>query len=151
MIQVDGKSTRVAIRQPMLLRVYVVGYLVFWTGTITWTTVLRNHGSAVAIGLLFILFGIAIGYRMLQLGVHSGPDGTLTIRNSLGRRRLTRAEIEDFRFGTNGGRLGMQSIHVLLRDGTVYRIDVTNTALGLGRKRNTASMGSLKAWLHDSD
>jgi hypothetical protein len=83
-IQVDGKSAGVAIGQPMLLRVYVVGYLALWTGTIIWTMVLGTGGSAAAVGLVFIVFGLVIGYRMIQLGVRSGPDGTLTIRNSLG-------------------------------------------------------------------
>jgi hypothetical protein len=148
-IQADGKPAQVAIGQPMLLRACVVGYLIFWTATIVWTMVLGDRLSSAAVGLVFIVFGLAIGYRVFRIGVRSGPDGTLTIRNNHSTRRLTRAEIEDFRFGGSGG-LGQQSIHALLRDGTVYRMDVTNTALGLGRKRNAAGLRTLRAWLHSS-
>ncbi len=79
----------------------------------------------------------------------SAPDGTLAIRNNLGTRVLTRTKIEEFRLGTSGGtRLGQQSLQALLRDGTVYNIDVGRYPLAMGKKRNAERLQALTTWLH---
>jgi hypothetical protein len=118
-------------------------------GTVIWTTMIRYHGSSTLIGIVFVAVGIAFAYRLLRLGVRSDPDGTLTIRNNIGSRRLTRDQIEEFRIGSNGGiRLGQRGVQALLRDGTTYGLDVGRTPFGFGTQRLTRQVDLLNAWLH---
>ncbi len=139
----------VGIRLPTLLRAYVIAFLAFWIGMVTWIAMIRRHGPSIAIGVVFIAYGLAVGYRLIRLGVTSAPDGTLTVRNNFGTRQLSRASIEAFRLGKSGStRLGTQSIQALLRDGTMYSLDVTRSSLGLGRRRNQESLDALTKWLN---
>ncbi len=113
---------------------------------------IRHHGSSIAVGVVFIAFGVTLGWRLLRLGVHSEADGTLTIHNNLGGRRLSRAQIEEFRIGSNGGtRIGQRGVQALLRDGTTYGLDVCRTPFGIGTQRLTRQLDELNAWLRTAD
>ncbi len=149
MTAVTSDTNNVTIRPPLLIRVYVVAFLIFWLAMVGWSTMIHAHGASAAIGLVFMAFGLGLGYRLLRLGVTSAPDGTLAIRNNLSTRVLTRTEIEEFRLGTSGGtRLGQQSLQALLRDGTVYNIDVGRYPLAMGKKQNAGRLQALTTWLH---
>jgi hypothetical protein len=134
------------MRQPWVMRVYVMGFLVVWVTAILWTTIRQSHGPSIAVGVVFIAFGVVLCYRLSRLGATSEADGTLTIHNNLGTRRLSRADIEDFRLSTSA-RFGPQSIQVLLRDGTAYGIDVTKS---IRPRRNAERLEALRVWLRDS-
>ena len=100
----------VSIRPPVLIRGYVAAFMVCWIGGVIWTTMIHHRGTSIAVGVLFIAFGTALAYRLFRLGVHADPDGTLTIRNNLSSRHLSRDQIEEFRLGSNGGNLSL--IHI---------------------------------------
>lgn len=153
MSAVTGPRNDVSIRQPLALRIFVVAFLVFWEGTLVRMMLLHARASSIAFFVLFAGFGLGIGYRSIRLGVSSTPEGTLTIRNNLATRVLTRPEIEDFRVGTSGGTtaLGVQSLQILLSDGTVYGIDIGKLPLRLGEKQNGRRLQSLRNWLQAPD
>lgn len=141
----------VSIRPPVLIRVYVGVFLVVWIGTVVWTTMIRHHGSSAAVGVVFVAFGATLGWRLLRLGVQSQADGSLTIRNNVGGRRLDRGQVEEFRVGSNGGaRIGQRGIQVLLRDGTTYGLDVCRTPFGFGTRRLSNQVDQLDAWLRNT-
>lgn len=110
----------------------------------------RHHGTSIVVGVLFLAFGLTLGYRMSRLAVTSQPDGTLRICNSLGTRSVKRSDIEEFRIGSSAGRrIGQRSILVLLRDGSIYGLNATRmTPFGLGSKRPHQQLALLKEWLH---
>lgn len=147
MSAVASPQNEVMIRQPLVLRIYVIAFLIFWEGTLVRTLLLHARGGAIAFLVVFAALGLAFGYRLFRIGVRSGPDGTLTVRNNVSTRVFTGPEIEAFRLGISGNRLGEQSLQVLLRDGTVFRLDIGRTASGPGRKRNARSVQSLTNWL----
>ena len=137
----------VSIRPPLVIRIYVVAFSLFWVGACL-TILVQHGGQAAPVALLFIVFGLGMAYRLLRLGVTSDPTGALVVRNNFGSRRLTRAEIEEFRIGSIGGlRLTQRTVQALLRDGTVYELDICRVPLG--RKRVTRQLEELNSWLHD--
>lgn len=144
----SSPGRQVSIRPPLLARMWVAAFMLFWLGAVVWTTMIRQHGWSVAIGVVFIAFGALIGWRGVRLGVRSDSDGILTIHNSVGDRRLSRSQIEEFRVGANGGsRIGQRGVQVLLRDGTAYGLDVCGTPFGFGTRRLTTQVEQLNTWL----
>jgi hypothetical protein len=145
---VTSTPFHVVIRPPVLLRGYVVAFLLVWVGAIAGTVVARGGAGTAAVGVVFILFGPSLSYRFVRLGVSSSEDGTLLVRSNLGTRLFRRSDIEQFRLGVNGGsRLGERSIQALLSDGTTYRLDVTRSPLGLSRRKNAQRLADLTRWL----
>ncbi len=143
-----GAPSELSFRPPLVLRVYVVALLAFWVVVVGRATLIHKHGGSVAIGVLFLAVGIAIACQSLRLGVWCRADGTLTVHNNLGGRRLTRSEVEEFRLGvTGGGRFGQRGAHALLRDGTTYQIDVCRRPAGIGRRGLQTQVDELNAWL----
>ncbi|GAA1903374.1 hypothetical protein [Lapillicoccus jejuensis] len=142
-------SGQVAIRLPLALRVVVAAFLAVWVGAIVWTTVVHPHGSSVVVGVVMCAFGVALGYRILRLGVSSGEDGVLHVHNPWASRDLSRGEIEEFRTGTDGGRrLGQRRVMALLRDGTAYNLDVCQAPpFGVGSTRMSRQLDQLNSWL----
>lgn len=139
------------IRPPAVIRAYVAAFLVFWIVVVVWTTMIKHHGSSIAVGILFVGLGLALGFRLLRLGVTEQPNGDLQVRNNLGGRRLSRADVEGFRLGVQGGmRLAGNTVQALLTDNTIYSIDVTRTPSFLGGGRQTRQLAALQAWLSTS-
>ncbi|MBV9821585.1 MAG: hypothetical protein JO144_05025 [Actinobacteria bacterium] len=144
-------ARQVDLRLPLVIRLYVGAFLVLWVGMLGWTTIVHHNGPSLIFGVVFLVVGCAIGYRMLRLGVSSDADGALLVRNNLGSRRLTRDDVEEFRLGSNGGaRLGQRGIQALLRNGTTFGLDVSRTSLGLGQQRLNRQLDELNAWLRGS-
>ncbi len=143
--------SQVDIRLPLVFRIYSAAFLLLWVATITWVTIIHNQGPSALMGVAFLVFGCAIGYRILRLGVRSDADGVLNVHNHLGSRRLTRSDIEEFRLGNSGGlRWGQRGIQALLRDGTTYSLDVCRTSSGMWTNRLHRHLDELNAWLRAS-
>jgi hypothetical protein len=136
---------QVAIRPRRVTRAYFAIFTLVWTAAILWATIRHFHGPSIAIGVVFIALGDVLCYRLSRLGAISEADGTLTIRNNLVTRRLSRGAIEKFRL-SRSTRFSPRSIQVLLRDGTAYGIDVTKL-IGPGQRRNIEHLEALRAWL----
>ena len=140
---------QVLIRPPLFTRIYVAVFVTVWLAFVVALTLIHRHGPSPVVGVVFVVFGVGLGYSLLRLGVRSGPDGVLVVRNSFSSRRLTREEIEGFQIGTNsGGRLGQSGVQAVLHDGTAYGFDVCRTPFGFGSQRLNNQLDQLNAWLH---
>lgn len=138
-------NTPLAIRPPVLVRMYVAGFLVFWIVVLVWTIILRPRASSITVAVLFLGFAVTLGYRLVSLAVTELPNGDLRVRNNFGSRVLSRTDVEAFsihRGPTN-------TVQALLTDDTVYRIDVTLSPRFLGRNRAKRQLAVLELWLHD--
>ena len=76
------------------------------------------------IPLLMLTFGLTLGYRIFRLSVALGPQDLL-VRNFYRTRRIVRVDVEGFRQGALSQQPFTRAIYVLLRDGTVFPLDVT--------------------------
>lgn len=134
-------NTPLAIRPPVLVRMYVAGFLVFWIVVLVWTIILRPRASSITVAVLFLGFAVTLGYRLVSLAVTELPNGDLRVRNNFGSRVLSRTDVEAFsihRGPTN-------TVQALLTDDTVYRIDVTLSPKVLGPKPGQAAARGSRA------
>jgi hypothetical protein len=122
------------IRLPVALRAYVVVFMCIWCGSVfAGLIAAAAHGSpAVVILLLMLTFGLTLGYRSFRLSVALGPQDLL-VRNWYRTRRIVRADVEGFRQGALSQQPFTRAIYVLLRDGTVFPLDVTARPYFFGR------------------
>jgi hypothetical protein len=122
------------IRLALAVRVYVVVFTCFWCGSVfAGLIAAAAHGSpAVLILLLVVAFGLTLGYRIFRLSVALGSQDLL-VRNFYRTRRIVRAEVEGFRQGALSQQPFTRGIYVLLRDGTVFPLDVTARPYFFGR------------------
>jgi len=122
------------IRSPLAARVYVVVFICIWCGSVSAGLIAAAaHGSPAAVILLLMLaFGLTLGYRIFRLSVTLGPHDLL-VRNFYRIRRIVRADIEGFRQGALSQQPFTRAIYVLLRDGTVFPLDVTGRPYYFGR------------------
>jgi hypothetical protein len=91
-----------------------------------------DGSPAVLIPLLMLAFGLTLGYRILQLSVVIGPQDLL-VRNFYRTRHVARADVEGFRQGALSQQPVTRAVYVLLRDGTVFPLDVTGRPYFFGR------------------
>jgi hypothetical protein len=114
------------IRLPLAVRVYVVVFTCIWCGSVfAGLIAAAAHGSPAVLILLPVLaFGLTLGYRIFRLSVALGPQDLL-VRNFYRTRRIVRVDVEGFRQGAISQQPFTRAIYVLLRDGTVFPLDVT--------------------------
>lgn len=113
------------IRQPLAARAYIVVFMCIWCGGVFGGLIAAaaDGSPAVVIPMLMLTFGLTLGYRIFRLSVTLGPQDLL-VRNFYRTRRIFRADIEGFRHGAMSQQPFMRTIYVLLRDGTVFPLDV---------------------------
>ncbi|MEA2826269.1 MAG: hypothetical protein QOG43_708 [Actinomycetota bacterium] len=136
---------RVVIRQPLVLRFYVVAFFIFWSSFL----VRFLLDAFCPIPVLMLAFGVTVAYRTVHLGVTADERGLL-VRNTARTRRLERSEIEDFRIGDAPMGIGRgQAVHVLLGNGSVMALDVTMRPwlLRRGRAKLEGHLAALRSWL----
>lgn len=144
----------VHIRQPVALRIYVVGFGTVWCAMlVSFAVAGRGQGAVSVVPLLMLGFGATLMYRMLRVGVVADESGLL-VRNSFRTKRFSWSEVEDFRVG--GAAMGMpfgKVVHVLLRNGEVLTLDVTMRPwlFARGRARLDEYVQALRSWLSRSD
>ncbi len=138
------------IRQPLAARAYVVVFMCIWCGGVfAGLIAAAAHGSpAVVILLLMLTFGLTLGYRIFLLSVTLGPQDLL-VRNFYRTRRIARADVEGFRQGALSQQPFTRGIYVLLRDGTVFPLDVTGRPNFFGRGKTLLDNRTqlLQRWL----
>ena len=143
----------VAIRVPVLLRVWVIGFGTFWCGACAWVTLIRSRGPlTIVLGAVAILFAIVLGFRLVRTGVWAERSGRLTVRNAPRSRRLDRTDIADFtitKLAGEGSHQGTQIV-ALLRDGTMFPLTVTQRAPWRRRSRQEYDLARLRAWLTEA-
>lgn len=136
------------IRTPLLLRVYVIGFMVFWVGALlSFPTASASDALLVAVG---VAFGVAFASRMAMVNLQVDESGVL-VRNFVRTWRFDRTEIEDFRLGRDAMGLPFgQVIHVLIRNGEVVTADASWASWGFlfgGRAKREEVLRRLREWL----
>jgi len=148
-----GISSPDVIRPPLAARAYVVVFMCVWCGSVSAGLIAAAaHGSpATVILLLMLTFGLTLGYRIFRLSVALGPQDLL-VRNLYRTRRIARADVEGFRQGALGQQPFTRAIYVLLRDGTVFPLDVTGRPYFFGRGQTLLDDRTqlLQRWLEQS-
>jgi hypothetical protein len=143
-----------AIRLPLAVRAYVVIFMCIWCVPLLGASIgAAVHGSPGFVGFAvpMLAFGLALGYRIIRLSVTLNPDDLL-VRGYFHTRRIVRADIEGFRQGSQTNQPFTRVIYVLLRDGTVFPLDVTaRMYVGRGKARLADRTRSLQSWLGHVD
>lgn len=138
----------VQIRQPLVVRIYIVCFSFLWVGLLLWGVV---TSPSVAPGAIFMLaFGVAFVVRIEGLRLVADESGLL-VRNFFRTWRFGWAEVEDFRLGrpVMGLPFG-QVIHVLLRNGEVVTADISASHWGFtfgGNAKREQLLQRLREWL----
>jgi hypothetical protein len=132
---------------------YLVAFLTLWCGGVL-LAVVRSaaKGSPAAFFFLIMLaFGVTIGIRTWRRSVIFGADA-LIVRNFFRTRSLRREEIEGFRSGSMSNQPSSRGIYALLRDGSVFPLDVTSRLALFGRGSATFEQRQvqLQAWLNQA-
>jgi hypothetical protein len=142
-----------AIRLPKAVRIYTSVFVVIWcAGVLTAAVVIAVHGSPAAIvPVIMFAFGATIGARTFRMSVAFGAD-VLIVRNFIRTRTLRREEIEAFRSGAVSYQPFGRTIYALLRDGSVFPLDVASRPyrLGRGRSKLEERLAMLRGWLNQT-
>ena len=113
----------VVIRVPLLMRMYVIGFMAFWVGALV-SFPIPSPSDALLVTVM-VAFGVAFATRMAMVKLQVDESGVL-VRNFVRTWRFDRVEIEDFRLGRAAmGQLFGQIIHVLLWNGEVVTADAS--------------------------
>ena len=144
----DAALSRVEIRPPIALRVYVIVFTVFWLGAVTVAALSMGWTPSLAIPLGMLVFGALLGWRLAGLAV-LGEGDELLVRNNLRTARLRRDQIEGFREEAGGRSSPTAKVFALLRDGTVLSLDAVSMPTLPGRRSRSAerALADLRAWL----
>jgi hypothetical protein len=139
-----------AIRPSKFWRMYLLAFLTVWCGGVLFAAVKSaSKGSPTVFFLVIMLaFGVTIGVRTWRRSVIFGADA-LIVRNFFHTRSLHREEIEGFRLGSISNQPFNRAIYALLRDGSVFPLDVTGrlAAFGRGLGKFEQRQALLQAWL----
>jgi hypothetical protein len=147
---VDDQEMRqpVVIRTPLLLRMYVIGFMAFWVGAV-FSFPIASPSDALLVTVM-VAFGVAFASRMAMVKLQVDESGLL-VRNLVRTWRFDRAEVEDFRLGRDAMGLPFgQVIHVLLRNGEVVTADASWASWGFlfgGRAKREEVLLRLREWL----
>lgn len=152
---VGGATNRLdVIRLPLAARAYVVVFMCLWCGIVLAGLIAAAaDGSAtVLVPLLMLAFGLTLGYRILRLSVVIGPQDLL-VRNFYRTRHIARADVEGFRQGALSQQPFTRGVYVLLRDGTVFPLDVTGRPYFFGRGKELLNerIQLLQRWLGQTE
>jgi hypothetical protein len=138
----------VVIRTPLLLRVYVIGFMVFWVGALL-SFPIASPSDALLVTVM-VAFGVGFMSRMAMVKLQVDESGVV-VRNFIRTWRFDESEIEDFRFSRAAvGQLFGQVIHVLLRNGEVVTADASWASWGFlfgGKAKREAVLRRLREWL----
>ena len=98
-----------------------------------------------------LAFGVTIGVRTFRMSVAFDADA-LVVRNFFRTRTLLREDIEGFRSGSMSSQPFGRTIYALLRDGSVFPLDVAGRAYRFGRGRGKLDerQATLQAWLNQA-
>jgi PH (Pleckstrin Homology) domain-containing protein len=137
----------VRIRVPVALRVYLAGFGVVWSAFLI-ATVLHSGVSDALVVLFMIPIGVAIAMRA-ALQVVVADDSGLFVRNFYRTRRFSWSDVEEFRIGTPAMQPFGKVIHVLLRNGEFFALDVSMRPwfFGRGKAKLEETVTRLRSWL----
>jgi hypothetical protein len=148
-----GSAAFPVIRPPKILRIYTSVFTVVWcAGVLTAAVTIAVKGSPAAIiPVIMLAFGVTIGVRMFRMSVAFDADA-LVVRNFFRTRSLRREEIEGFRSGSMSNQPFGRTIYALLRDGSVFPLDVAGRLYRFGRGRGKLEerQAMLQAWLNQT-
>lgn len=140
------------MRQPAAVRVYIICFSLLWIVLSATSMIASPFNTPIA--MILIVFGLALGIRIMFLKVVADESGLL-VRNFFRTRHFGWDEVEDFRWGRPV--MGMpfgQVIYLLLRNGEVVTLDISAShwAFAFGRKAKREQMlQGLREWLPRQD
>ena len=145
-----GSAAFPAIRLPKILRIYTSVFTVVWcAGVLTAAVTIAAKGSLAAImPIIMFAFGATIGVRICRISVAFDAD-VLVVRNSFRTRNLRREEIEGFRPGVMSSQPFSRTIYALLRDGSVFPLEVVGRPYR-NRRKLEERRALLQAWLNQT-
>ena len=128
-------------------------FTVVWcAGVLTAAVTIAVQGSSAAIvPVIMLAFGVTVGLRMFRMSVTLDADA-LVVRNLFRTRSLRRDEIEGFRSGLMSNQPFSRTIYAMLRDGSVFPLDVAGRPyrFGRGRGKLEGRQAMLQAWLNQT-
>lgn len=141
---------RALLRQPLWTRVYVIVFLVVWTGGLVWSAS-RARPSSLPVLALMLAFGVLLCWRLFRLGVDADPDA-LVVHNNLRTTTIARADIAGFTRGTPPNMPFGTCLFATVTSGQVVALDVTTgmTVLARSRRRVDDDLTALRSWLADT-
>jgi PH (Pleckstrin Homology) domain-containing protein len=139
---------RVVLRAPALARAYTVVFGVVWCGFVALGLVAAiGAGSPGAvIPLIMLGFGAAFMTRLFIMIVVADETGLL-VRNLYRTRHFGWSQVEDFRIGASTGFRRRKSIYVLLRDGEIFPLEVTDPQFYGASAKLPSHLDRLRSWL----
>ena len=142
-----NRPAPVEIRQPRIVRIYLIGFSIVWCGFLVVIIALTHSGASV-VPALMLVFGALLFSRLLRLGVVADDTGLL-VRNNYRTKHYAWSDVEGFRVGGAMGGAWGKGIYVLLRNGEVVVLEATRRVAGLGRgaERLDGYLAALRAWL----
>jgi len=111
------------IRLPLWMRVYIVGFGIFWV-VFLFASLFRPSTAQPFVPILLIVVGVVFFARIISQVVIANEDGLL-VRNVYRTSRYRWEDVEGFRTGRPSFQPFGKQINLLLRDGEIVPIDVS--------------------------
>lgn len=137
---------QIIIRPPLVARVAVVSFGVFWVGEVLGTGLFGggDFAGSLAGSVVMAAFGAVVCWRSATLAIRT--DGAeLVVRNALRTYRLRRTDIADIRAGRLTWPQWGRTILVLMRDGTVITPEASRGMFG--KRPDEQQVEQLRRWL----
>jgi hypothetical protein len=103
--------------------------------------------TAAVLGLIFLVFGASVLFRTYRMSVRLGP-AELVVRNRFRTRRIQRDDIAGFRVAPVRLQPFLRSVRVVLRDGRIVPLEVSERTSLLRRERESLAqdLDTLQRW-----
>jgi hypothetical protein len=143
-----GMPAPVKLRAPVISRAFIVIFGVVWCGFVTLALVaaIGSGSPGAMIPLIMLCFGATFMTRIFILTVVADQRGLL-VRNLFRTRQFGWGQVEDFRIGASSGFRGRKSIYVLLRDGEILPLEVTNPRFYGPTAKLPGYLDQLRSWV----
>jgi hypothetical protein len=146
---VSAANEQFALRSPSWVRTFGAAFAVAWVYPAFFPAAVRD--AFLLPGAIIAVLVVAVVARMSASSVVGTGDGRLTVRNVWSTRTFQRVEIHGVGIDRVDGRLGRArgwALFLALEDGTLHRLDVTETPfLGPCRGRLERQADELRAWI----
>ncbi|UOY00641.1 hypothetical protein [Blastococcus sp. PRF04-17] len=123
-------DVQVHLRPPAWARGWVAVFPILFAGMFLF--VIRPDGSQWLFAVVVFVFSPVLAWRLFRLAAIGTGDGRLVVRNHWRDRTLHRDEVAEVGV-TKVTAAGNRSVGLRLRDGSMVRLDVTETPFG-GRR-----------------
>jgi hypothetical protein len=144
-----GMPRPVTLRPLALSRAFIVAFGVVWCGftALGLAAAIGSGSPGAVIPLIMLGFGATFMSRLFVMAAVADETGLL-VRNLFRTCHFDWGQVEDFRIGAATGFRGRKSIYVLLRDGEIFPLEVTNPQFyGSTAAKLPGYLDQLRSWL----